>query len=348
MNRAAGVASLVLVSLLLALAGAEYLARTYGFSPRVRTGRPEPAMHVPDPVLGWRPIPGRYEREPYVPGGSPIHVTFRADGARESGGDHRAGKPEVVLVGCSFTMGAAVSDEETWGWRLQELRPDLEVVNRGLGGYGTFQSLLLLEQLLGRTGRSRPRHVLYGFIDHSGRNVASPLWLWGLSFNTRAAATPYCTLDAKGRLERHPPEAYLSLPLHEHLALVALLERLWVERRARGREANAVRVTQLLIEELAERCRAAGVGFSMVLLTVPDVVKATYTTFAEQRHIDVIDCNLHLTAADTVPGDAHPNAAVHRRWGDCVAAALDRPNGIPPGADPIPAAAPAPTEAGRP
>src|SRR5947207_8726652 len=119
-------------------------------------------MHVPDPVLGWRPIPGRYDREPYVPGGRAIHVTFRPDGARDSGGDHRAGKPDVLLVGCSFTMGAAVSDDETWAARLQELRPDVEIVNRGLGGYGTFQSLLLLEQLLAREGPSRPRRVLYG------------------------------------------------------------------------------------------------------------------------------------------------------------------------------------------
>ena len=71
----------------------------------------------------------------------------------------------MLLVGCSFTMGWAVADDETWAWRLQELRPDVEVVNRGVGGYGTLQSLLLLEQLLGRDGQ-RPARVLYGFIDH--------------------------------------------------------------------------------------------------------------------------------------------------------------------------------------
>jgi hypothetical protein len=234
----------------------------------------------------------------------------------------------MLLVGCSFTMGWAVSDDQTWAWRVQELRPDVEVVNQGVVGYGTFQSLLRLDQLLRREGQQRPARVLYGFINHGGRNVAAPRWLRGLAVDKLPAATPYCSLTADGRLQRHPPEGYPSLPFHEHLALVALLEKAWLAWRAGGRYASAVPVTQLLLLEMAERCRAAGVGFSLVVLHVPEAVKALYMAYAEQQRIDVIDCNQEHY--DPVPGEVHPNAAAHRRWGDCIAAALTAPSRLPP------------------
>jgi len=229
-------------------------------------------------------------------------------------------------------MGWAVSDDQTWAWRLQELRPDLEVVNHGVGGYGTLQSSMLLDEVLRREERERPGRVLYGFIDHAGRNIASPLWLWALSFNTRAAATPYCTLTPEGRLERHPPEAYPSFPFHEQLALVALLEKSWLDWRARPRAGMGPAVTQRLISEMAERCRAAGVGFSLVMLHLPDAKKAVYAAYARDHGIDVIDCN--QPRYDPVPWDPHPNAAAHHRWGDCIAAALAAPGRLPPGPGP--------------
>jgi hypothetical protein len=287
-------------------------------------------MHAPDPILGWKPKPGQYRFGPYLPGGSSVAVTIRPDGARRSGPDGAAGRPEVLLVGCSFTMGWAVADEQTWAWRLQDLRPDVEVVNRGVGGYGTLQSLLLLEQLLGRDGH-RPARVLYGFLDHGWRNVAAPRWLQALSLNVNTVATPYATLTPDGRLERHPPEAYPSLPLHRYLASVALVENALVQRRAAGRQAMATPVTELLIKEMADLCRAAGVEFSLVFLSVPKPTRAAYAAYAREHDIDVIDCDQQPRVDEMVPGEmAHPNGAVHRRWGDCIAAALAEPDRLPP------------------
>ena len=320
----------VAVGLLVGLALVEAGARALGHQPRRPMDKPEPPIHVPDPELGWKQVPGHYLFGPYMPDAPPVRVTIRPDGSRETGAGDAAGRPEVVLVGCSFTMGWAVSDDETWAWRVQELRPDLEVVNRGVGGYGTLQSLMVIEQLIGHDGR-RPARVLYGFIDHGARNVAAATWLWALSFNQHTIATPYCTLSADNQLERHPPEAYPSLPLHEYLASVTLLEGKLLEHQVNGRWKMAVPVTRLLLQEMADECRAAGVGFSLVLLHVPPQVKEAYERFARDHQIDVIDCNRALTVADIVPGEVHPNAQVHRQWGDCIAAALAEPARLPPG-----------------
>jgi hypothetical protein len=195
-------AVLVLSSTLVALGGAEYLARRSGHRPRVPESRPEPPIHVPDAVLGWRPVPGQYRFGPYAPSGRPVEVTIRPDGSRETGSGPSAGRPQVVLIGCSFTMGWAVSDDETWAWRLQELRRDLKIVNDGVGGYGTLQSSLLLERHLAE-GSRRPVHVLYGFDPVPGEvhPDAAAHRRWG-----ECVAT---ALEAPGRL---PPPSTATPP----------------------------------------------------------------------------------------------------------------------------------------
>jgi hypothetical protein len=156
----------VIVSSTIALAAAELAARARGHRPRLPATRGlEPPSHVADPTLGWRPAPGRYQFGPYAPGAAPVTVTIRADGARETGIAGAEGRPELLLIGCSFTMGWAVSDNETFAARVQSQRPDLEVVNHGVGAYGTLQSLMVLEKLLLEEGR-RPAWVLYGYFTH--------------------------------------------------------------------------------------------------------------------------------------------------------------------------------------
>jgi hypothetical protein len=322
-------ATTVLLSSLVALAIAEVAVRLSGHTPRVPIAKPEPPIHAPDPVLGWKPIPGEYVFGPYSPGAAPVDVTILANGSRDTGGGPPDGRPEVLLVGDSFTMGWAVSDDETWAWRLQELRPDVDVVNRGVGGYGTLQSLMVLERILDGDG-PRPAWVLYGFIDHGWRNVAAPYWLWALSLNQRTVATPYATIGPDGALQRHAPEAYPSLPLHGSLASVALLEDAWMRRRADGRQKMAAPVTKLLLSDMAARSRAAGVGFSLVMLNVPDKIEKVYGEYARGNQIDVIDCDQQFGLQDIVPGEVHPNGPAHKRWGDCIAKALSDPQRLPP------------------
>ncbi|MGD0576797.1 MAG: GDSL-type esterase/lipase family protein [Candidatus Staskawiczbacteria bacterium] len=66
-------------------------------------------------------------------------------------GDIADEKRKIVLcLGCSFTEGGALRDEETWPGYLQKmLDPDeYGVINAGIGGYGIFQISRLLQQLI--------------------------------------------------------------------------------------------------------------------------------------------------------------------------------------------------------
>ena len=63
-----------------------------------------------------------------------------------------------MVLGCSFVQGWALSDEETFAWKLQERFVRARVLNFGTAGYGTTQSLLALERYLEEPGaRMAPR-----------------------------------------------------------------------------------------------------------------------------------------------------------------------------------------------
>ena len=92
---------------------------------------------VLDPELGWSVGPG---------GHGP---TYNSDGRgvrRASGREYpdlpAPGVVRIVTVGDSFTHGDEVADQETWQAELERLDPRLEVLNLGVGGYGTDQAFL--------------------------------------------------------------------------------------------------------------------------------------------------------------------------------------------------------------
>ena len=82
-------------------------------------------------------------------------MTFLDDHSRRSWTtpnkpDQRA---EVLLVGCSFTEGFGVDDEDTFSYLLNARYPHLMFHNFGTGGYGTYQSLLRVKKNLALTRR---------------------------------------------------------------------------------------------------------------------------------------------------------------------------------------------------
>jgi len=281
-----------------------------------------PVLNDFDAVLGWEPKPGAYAIPPFTAGAAPTHVTIQADRSRATGaaGDR---DQKLLLVGCSFTFGWGVSDDESFAWKLQEKLPQFDVSNHGVGGYGTYQSLLLLERLLAE--QPPPARVLYGYMQgHEFRNVAHPLWTFSLTkyARQRMVEVPFCTLDSQGHLERQAPERYPEWPLQGQSALVNFLQEVYVRRELPTRTAQAQQVTDLLILEMADRCRQRGIPFSMVLLAASDEVRTHYTRLLREHDIDLIDCARPLTPDRTVRGDGHPNPRLHAEWADCIAAAL--------------------------
>ncbi len=58
-----------------------------------------------------------------------------------------AGGVRVAAFGDSFVFGSEVHDPDAWSAQLERMQPRVEVLNHGIGGYGTDQALMLYRRL---------------------------------------------------------------------------------------------------------------------------------------------------------------------------------------------------------
>ncbi len=237
------------------------------------TGQALAEMHVYSEDYGWLPRPRFRGRV----AGSPTSIN--ADGYRGTryARARQPGRDRVLLLGDSITFGYRVADEATFAARLEAARPDLDVLNFGVEGYGTAQELLRLQ----RDGlRYRPDVVVLNMCIEN-----DPVDNWrAANLYEEQHAQPYFRLE-QGRLVLHA--AQLALPAWRRVALAIerrslLFGRLVTPRPApapadtnvrwRMAKAQALRerpavlaLTQRLVLEAARSAVAGGARFLLVL-----------------------------------------------------------------------------------
>ncbi len=72
--------------------------------------------------------------------------------------EYKKRKYNVAVLGDSYTYGAGVADEKTFVWKLNELFPNISFNNYAVGGYGPYQNLLKLKDVL---AKDKPDYVFY-------------------------------------------------------------------------------------------------------------------------------------------------------------------------------------------
>jgi hypothetical protein len=328
---------LALVAFAFSLALGEGVLRLVGITPRTTTappGRDDPDWAQSDPVIGWTNRPGT--GHPDDPGRVPMH--FWSDGERVSASQPDKPAPHrVLLLGCSFTQGWGVTDEETFAWHLNEAFPDVRFEDYGVGGYGTYQALLMLERLLRESRDHPPDFVVYDFMsDHPRRNVADIGWLKVLKSSRGLYNVPPHVSVEGGALVEHPAGLIRAWPLEGVSSWVAALHDAWLAFRRppdrAGREA-----TNLLLARMDREAREAGSQLVVVLLEEPPT---RVRDFLEHQQITFLDCSEPVYSRDPkyrVGGVGHPNGVRHALWSDCIEQGL-KERGLSRAAEAAPAA----------
>ena len=158
-------------------------------------GYSAPQWYELDPVLGWRLHPHRHGW--FIADGAriPVHTTPAGFRDREHTLDKPDGVYRIAVLGDEYSEAMAVPLKQAWWWqlpaRLQEcgFQPDklTEVLNFGVGGYGTAQEYVLLETT---AMRYQPDLVLLQFSPNDVMDNSRAL--------TPQKDRPFFVLDARG------------------------------------------------------------------------------------------------------------------------------------------------------
>ncbi len=135
-----------------------------------------------DPDIGFRPAPNSRTIITRTLDSSNLTYELITDssGARISSEDERGPADfSIAFIGCSFTWGHGISNEETYARKISH-KLGTNIQNLAMGSYGSVQSLKMLQKFVGNN-----ELIVYGFIDdHVRRNVRpcapsySPLCLY--------------------------------------------------------------------------------------------------------------------------------------------------------------------------
>jgi lysophospholipase L1-like esterase len=175
------VLALLVLAWTLEFALIEGVLRLFGFGP---PDRPQVQARFdkfePDELLTWRLKPSWSGSEQ---NGAPVRTNTLGLRGPELAAD--SGE-RLLFLGDSVVFGHFLSEEETIPRRLETLlrragEPDVEVVNAGVPGYGTFQEELYYRE---RGRELRPTRVLLGFClnDVTERYTSNAAWGGGRFF----------------------------------------------------------------------------------------------------------------------------------------------------------------------
>lgn len=327
-NKALFLGLAIFLTLALCAAIAEIASRVAG----VRTFRTPSTEYLGwakrDPVLGWRNNPGvwRADEPPHAP------MTFLPDGSRATGTPVGASGDPVVVVGCSFAEGYGLPDNESFTWLLQQRFPHRPILNFATPGYGTYQSLLLLDELIGTKG-IHPAAVIYGFLPlHAPRNVlTSPLLEAFRAFGGQRFSPPHVELR-DGELRMFPPFVVANWPLEGHSAFVTLVHQTELRALLAGRERDEDQVTNMLIARMKKTAEREHARFLVATLwdDLPPGREAYERMAASMRRAGIEEMDVTYRGSETKPerlhvgGVGHPGPAVDEWWADKVSEWLGR------------------------
>ena len=281
----------------------------------------EPVINVPDSVIGWRPKPGQYK----VPNlGDPRYVfsyTLWPDGSRATAPVPNKSDRKIILLGCSLTQGWGIDDNKTFAWKLQENYPHAEIINLGVVGYSTYQSLLFLEEYLNKS-HIKPAIVIYGFIGHHAeRDVADINWLLSISHQAHRLTVrlPYCSLDEHHQLLFFSPKAYPRWFMDRTSFLVNLIKEAYLKWKNTACLKQKKDVARELILRMNKICQQQGAQLIVVNLQAGPFEK-DYRGFLERSGIKSADCfSAKMNSPEfKIPIDGHPNAKANLLYAQCI------------------------------
>jgi hypothetical protein len=323
---------LSLVSLLLAVVGAEIGLRTLGVGPfnpdeirerYVGAIRIEPGGKLleADPLLGFVNAGARskvtFSDLQFTVTHDAHHHRITRPVEEDASRGERLAVPEVWVSGCSFTHGFGVNDEETFSYLLQESTPAVAITNLGIESGNNVQGYLACKQMA-EQGR-KPALVIVAYAGfHEIRNVSLRLRRKELSpvnpFMSDVQM-PFAKLEGDGKLMIYMDGLrFVEWPGQRWSALVNLLDDVWINLELE--QSRRAEVTRGVLELMSRWCDEQGARF-LVAGVWPDA--ADGLDWCRGNGIETIDISFDSGDASFLTNskvDRHPGVKGHQHYAD--------------------------------
>jgi hypothetical protein len=227
-------------------------------------------------------------------------------------------KGEIWIFGCSFTEGWTLNDEQTYPWLLQSKIKNYRLVNFGVSGYGTLQSLIQFQQAL-KSGK-KPAVVVLSYASfHDRRNTLARSWMktrmtYGPGAYLSEVKLPYMKWSPEQKPELlYRPIEYREVPLAQYSALANTVDE--TLNRIIDQTYHSHEVSKSVIEDFAELCRMNQINFVVAGIT-SDGPTAEMLEFCKGRGMTTVDISVDLNKAENnnLPYDNHPSAVANQQY----------------------------------
>lgn len=331
---AAGFIMIVLWMITVALA--ELVARFCGLSPYVPIEfqmegvvmEPKP-LFILDSLLGYRLDTGTYRV--YYADGTYWQTTHDMRGQRITSHSGKLSvsetdsRPAIHILGCSFTHGSGLSDEETYPFLLQSALPGFRVYNHAVAGYGVVNAYLQIKELIQADSGDI---VLYAYIgEHDNRYTRRA---FKKLHPSREAFRNIRFLSADTSLNiSYYGYSYSPWPLISHLALVNTAENLYL-RHLDG-EAEKHLISERIVFNMMSMCRRKGAVFVFAGIS-NDRETGDMLRFCSENGIPAVDISVDLNdnQYNLMPYDDHPNAEANSLYKNGIIEFLRQKGLVPP------------------
>jgi len=316
--------ALLIFSVLMTLIGAEIGLRAMGYRPaRLEKVKmlvdKEGKLLVSHPTIGHANRPGEFTQT--------THTSYTWSANHLSNGQRltqplRAysdeySKDQIWILGCSFTYGWSLNDDETYPWLLQKKLPNYDIANFGVIGYGTLQSFLQFRQAL--TEQQKPKIAIIAYAAfHDERNINLR------SRQKRFTITrvrPYAVLNSDGDFTYLMSTPFHEFPLMRYSALIHLLEKAY--NRIEDRFYHGHEVSKAIIRAFSDLCKKNEIQLIVAGIMNDSVTTSMLEYAKEQGNFTVdISVDLDIKGNRNLPHDRHPSAIAHKQYAQKLEAFL--------------------------
>ena len=283
----------------------------------------EPVIYEKHDKIGWVQKEGVYKFLPWSDEGKTTNFTINKDLSRSTEYNTYS-KEKIIFIGGSLTQGWAVDDKENFVSIFQKKSSNYNVKNFGVGGYGGYQSLLLLEKIINLDNLN---YVIYGFIKHHEyRNIASGSWVYLLNkFSKRGhVAIPYADIDNNGELTKNLPIGKIKIPLSEYSVFLSKIEKKILKIKTRKREKMRFDISKKIILNMKKITKNKNGKFIFLNLNKMDEDSLSlYRTFLKSNNIEFFNCPFPVGNEFSIVGEGHPNGKGHLIVAECILNKID-------------------------